>query len=132
MNLVYVASPYSHPEARVREKRHQLVRDWINRAMAADHGAIYYSPIAHHHMCAVQWGLPTEYDFWRERDEFMIGLSNRVVVLKLLGWEESAGIAAEVAYAEQIGAPVEYRDPIDAYAELPTPLGVVDADGSGP
>jgi hypothetical protein len=35
-----------------------------------------------------------------------------MVVLKLGGWEESVGIAAEIKIAEDLGIPVTYMEPV--------------------
>ena len=62
-HLIYVASPYSHADARVREQRF----DAACRAAAAlmRDGQRVFSPVAHSAPIA-RYGLPTDWAFWEE------------------------------------------------------------------
>lgn len=109
MRRIYLASPYSHSAAFVRLDRFNAVCRAAGELMGQ--GNIVFSPIAHSHPIALQCALPLGWDFWHAFDCAFIEWADAVVVLKLPGWEESVGIKAEIAIAEQLGKPVEYMEP---------------------
>lgn len=103
--LVYLASPYSHPDPRVVFQR------WWDTIRAAarllERGMLVYSPIAHTHHIAATCGLRGDFEFWRRFDEAMIDRCDRCIVLLLPGWMSSKGMEAEVARFEAQGKPIE-------------------------
>jgi hypothetical protein len=54
--------------------------------------------------------LPTDWPFWRRIDEHFIGLSEKLVVARMEGWEASHGVTDEIEIAKALGKPVEYID----------------------
>jgi len=107
--LIYLASPYTHPDSEVRENRFESVCKATAALIAK--GYYVFSPIASSHPIAVKYNLPTPYHFWQEFNELMISRSDYVVVLELDGWKESVGVSAERAFAERIGKPIFFADP---------------------
>lgn len=104
--ILYLASPYSHESPEVREHRYRIA---CSKTAALIHaGHVVYSPIVHSHVLHRDHGLDGDWEFWREQDEHMIGLCEKVLVLRILGWEESKGVAAEIEIAKRLGKPVEY------------------------
>lgn len=106
--MIYLASPYSHPDAVVRQKRF----DAACRAAAAllRVGFPVFSPIAHSHPIA-QHGVPSTWEFWRHVDHHYLRQCRAVVVLRLPGWEQSVGVRAEIELARRWGIPVIEVDP---------------------
>lgn len=108
--MIYLASPYSHEDAAIREQR-------ANEAAAAalaliTRGHSIYSPIASwHHWCQI-WGLPFEYETWASQDRGMIEAASELWVLMLPGWRESRGIAAELTHAQVMSKPVKFVEPL--------------------
>ena len=118
--LVYLASPYSHPERSVRAQRFEAV---CRAAAKLMNGGVYlYSAISHSHPIAEAGSLPLGWDFWGAYDRAILSCCNKVIVLRLDGWRESKGVQAEIAIAAEQGIPVEYID------EEPPPPGSTDAD----
>lgn len=111
-DLLYLASPYSHPDASVREARFQAAA----RAAAwlFQRGHMVFSPIAHAHPIALHGGLALGWQHWGRFDSLMLEKCNVLFVLTLDGWRESAGIAAEIAEAERLRMPVRYMVPAGA------------------
>ena len=108
-DLVYLATPYSHERPAVREHRFNVV----NR-VAADlmrDGVHIYSPISHTHPIAMAGDLPKGWDFWEQYDRAVLAACMKVIVLRQEGWEESKGVAAEIAIAREMGLPVEFIAP---------------------
>lgn len=107
--LIYLASPYSHPDPEVREKRFRDVCHAAGRLMRL--GLHIYSPIAHSHPIAMQTDLPTSWEFWSAYDEAIISRCSEVRVLTIAGWETSIGITAEIEIANRLGIPVTFEKP---------------------
>lgn len=107
IGMIYLACPYSHPDPRVREYRFEAANWAAAKLMSEGHHV--FSPISHSHPIA-QYGLPKNWDFWRDYDELFVKLCTRVVVLKLDGWRKSVGVMAEIALADEIGKPWEFMD----------------------
>lgn len=106
--MIYLASPYSHPDATVRERRFREVCRAAACMLRAGHSV--FSPIVHGHPL-VAHGLLTDWGFWEPFDRRHIERCDEVVVLMLEGWEESVGVAAEVRIAGELGLPVRYLAP---------------------
>lgn len=104
--LIYLASPYSHPEAEVRQQRFETVCHVAAKLMAE--GKHVFSPIAHTHPIALKGDLPLGFDYWEEFDRKMIAACGELWVVRMDGWETSKGVKAEVGIAGELGIPVKY------------------------
>lgn len=107
--MIYLASPYSDADPAVMEQRFDAVCRKAGELM--NRGHVVYSPIAHCHPIAVRVDLPRTWDFWQRFDRGMLRNARELWVLKLPGWETSAGVAAERAIATELGIPVVEIDP---------------------
>jgi len=103
--MIYLASPYSHPNPAIREQRFQAACRAAARLMRA--GNLVFSPIAHGHSIAAH-GLPTDWRFWERFDREQLARCDEVVVLTMDGWRESAGVQAEIRIAGELSKPVRY------------------------
>lgn len=103
--MIYLASPYSHPDAAVRQQRFEsacrAAAELIRR------GHVVFSPIAHSHSIA-QHGLPVDWRFWEAQDRRLLAACDELWVLTLDGWRESRGVQAEIAIARAAGKPVRF------------------------
>ena len=108
--MIYLASPYSHPDPAIRELRFRAVCLYAAKLMGQ--GVNVYSPIAHTNPIAVMGDLPKGWDFWKQYDEWFISRCNSVVVLMIDGWKESVGVQAEIAMAKEFGKPVSFVDDV--------------------
>ena len=104
--LVYLASPYSHPNPNVREMR--FIAACHAAADLMRQGYRVFSPIAHGHSIAVRSPLPETWDFWREQDFAVLRHCDRLFVLTLSNWIRSVGVRAEIEIMRELGKPVEY------------------------
>lgn len=105
--MIYLASPYSHPDAMIREQRiHAVCR---MAALLMQQGQVVFAPIVHGHPL-VGHGLPTDWPFWERFDREHLRRCDELVVLMLEGWQESVGVAAEIRIAAEFGKPVRYID----------------------
>lgn len=99
----YLASPYTHPSALVREQRYLDLRDYAGPLMAI--GYYVYAPILNTHPIAGRYGLPMEFEWWEGFNRAFIERSAGVVVADMDGWRESRGVAHEIALARELGLP---------------------------
>lgn len=104
--MIYLATPYTDPDPAVMEERFNRACEIAGRLMAQ--GLIVFSPVAHTHPIAVRCGLPRGFDYWERYDRALLAAASKLLVAKLPGWERSAGIAAEIKIAEELGIPIEY------------------------
>ena len=108
--LIYLAGPFTHKDEAVKEQRFEAFN-------AASHklfmdGYAVYSPISMCWPIAKQCGMPTDFAWWSWYNRLMISKCDKLIVLRLPGWEESVGVAGEIKIAEELGIPIEYMDPV--------------------
>ena len=58
-----------------------------------------YSPIVHCHELSLKYHLPTEFIFWRDYNFDMLRRCDDFLILKIPGWDQSKGVAAELELA---------------------------------
>ena len=114
--MIYIASPYSHPDPAVREARFQAACHAAAELMRQ--GKIVFSPISHSHGIA-RYGLPKDWAYWEACDRKHLEACDELVVLTLDGWQESVGVQAEIQIARQLGKPVSFLEPNRVAAENP-------------
>jgi len=108
--LVYLACPYTHPDGSMRQQRYLAA----TRAavVLTQKGLFVFSPITHSHPMAQCSELPGTWEFWRDIDRAFISCCHTMYVLRLEGWEDSRGVAEEVAIAGGFGIKVDYIDEV--------------------
>ena len=101
--LIYLASPYSHPDPAVVHYR--FIQTGAVLAKAIEHGHLMFSPIVHSHPIAdlISWDpinhAEGELSGWMKYDFDFIDKCDELWVLQLDGWKESRGVKAEVMFA---------------------------------
>ena len=107
-SLIYLATPYSHPDAAVREQRYREVNrvavDLVRKGMHI------FSPISHSHALAVAGDLPKSWEFWETHCRAVLQACGGMFVLMQEGWKESVGVQAEIGLATEMGLPVAYLE----------------------
>src|SRR5688572_26917220 len=100
----YIASPYSHPDVRVRIERYSQVLEACS--LHAKVGRFVFSPIVCWHPAALHHDLPCGWDFWSGYDEVMIRNAIGVRTLLIDGVLESVGVKAEEELCFKLGKPI--------------------------
>lgn len=107
--VVYLGTNYTDYHAGLDEAAERAA-EIASRLM--ERGLRVFSPICHSHAIAMAGSLdPKDPEFWREQDAWAVDAASALVVAKLPGWEESRGLAHEIAAFEAAGKPVVYIDP---------------------
>lgn len=108
--IVYLASPYTDPDKAIEQERFEDAQLYVARNVRSDH--VLFSPIVYCHELAKLGSMPGNAAFWFEFNFHMLMACDKVVVLQLNGWDKSIGVAAEIAYANVHGKPVEFAQPV--------------------
>lgn len=115
----YLASPYTHPDPRIREWRaHQAMA--AAAKLAADRIWVY-SPIAHNHEMCIRHELPFTFEWWDVWNKVMIRASAGIIVLTLPGWDRSVGVEAELRFALELKLPIQYYGWLHPEPTFPEP-----------
>jgi nucleoside 2-deoxyribosyltransferase len=108
--IIYLASPYSHPDQRVLQDRCNAAQKATAKLMREGHTVI--SPIAHSHGVAdfLTDNLRLDGDFWMEQDLPLLARCDEMTVLCLKGWENSKGVKREIEFASRRGIPTSFLE----------------------
>jgi hypothetical protein len=104
--MIYLASPYSHEDPAIRQARYEAVRAFTCELL--QQRKVIFSPIVYCHGIAVELGLPTDASYWKSFNMTFLRKADALYVLKLEGWEYSAGVKVETATAGLLAIPVLY------------------------
>lgn len=106
--LIYLACPYTHKYESVMEDRTQKATKVA--AMLMEDRNNVFSPLTHSHALVshMEEDLQTSFSFWLSRDLQIIDFCTHVYVLMLDGWDESKGVAVEIAYAKEWNIPIKF------------------------
>ncbi|MFI5342634.1 MAG: DUF1937 family protein [Chlamydiales bacterium] len=107
MCVAYLSCPYFDPDSLVKEMRHTIVNRVAFELMSK--GIMVYSPLTHN-LPIDRLGIHGNWVTWKDFDHAMLSRCNRLIVLKLPGWEISKGVAAEIACAEKLEIPIEWME----------------------
>lgn len=107
--VVYLASPYSHPNREVLEGRAEAVSRIA--ALLFEAGVLVYSPIAHSHTIAAVGDLPTDFAFWDRYNRAMLERCDALFVVAIPGYDLSVGVAGEMQIARDLEIPVFVFEP---------------------
>lgn len=116
MMLAYLATPYSKYKAGIEQAFIDAAK-LAARLMQA--GINVYSPIAHTHPIAIYGEIdPYDLTLWLELDRAMMSKCDTLIVAHMDGWEQSSGVAHEIAFFAHAGRPVFDLDCDTLHMEL--------------
>jgi hypothetical protein len=105
--MIYLASPYSHPDPLVRQVRFDAACRAAAKLIHA--GQPVFAPIIQGHPL-VRYGVPSDWTFWEPLAHDYLRRCDEVVVLTFDGWRESEGVQSEMAMAADFGKRVVWLD----------------------
>lgn len=108
--MIYLASPYTHPDQKVRETRFHESCKLAGRLMQKGHKI--FSPIAHSHPISLSCGLPTIWKFWKKHDIEFLKWCTQLWIAQFDGWDKSVGVKKEMEIAKRFNKPIYYVEPI--------------------
>ncbi len=117
--MIYVASPYSHPDLAVRGDRYQKVMDYCYHCLLNKINV--YSPILHFHAMSLRFQLPATQEPYHRHNVEMMEICEDMHVLALDGWRESRGLADEIRFFRRWTKPIKLVNPNDPTDIHPLP-----------
>ena len=112
--IAYCGCPYSDPDPNIRKFREQAVTQMVFDLRKQ--GIYVYSPITHN-MPIDRLGVFGDFKSSMEFDHNMLARCDKLLVLKLPGWQNSKGLAAEIAFAKSQNIPIEEIEPSSDFLE---------------
>lgn len=107
--MIYLASPYSHPDPEiVRERYAKTLKATAELLLRRK---IVFSPIVHCHQMALIYKMPTSAEYWKQYNHGMLLAALELYVLQIRGWDTSPGVAYEISVATELGLPITYIKP---------------------
>jgi len=106
MKKIYLVSPYSHEDERIRKERYDKAIDATTELIKK--GYIVFSPIVHCHPLALKHNLPGDHKYWKEYDQAFIEWADEGHVLCIPGWIDSTGVFADVKALRILNKPIRY------------------------
>ena len=106
---VYLAVPYTTNDDLIKADRVSKV-DKVAARLILD-GVSVYSPISSSHPLSLRMvgdERSKTWDLWQQVDVPFLLACDKLMVLKLKGWEMSVGVTDEIAIAEMMGIEIEY------------------------
>ena len=104
--LIYIASPYSHSESKVRDENYIKVAKFAAELCAE--GKVAISPIVYGHTLASLKEMRTDWEFWMDFCFSLLDRCEGLIVYKMDGWDKSRGVTAEIEFAEKKGIEISY------------------------
>jgi hypothetical protein len=122
--LIYLASPYSHPDPAIRQQRYEAVlkstADLISRGFHVFSPITYIHSIVEHLMATKDETRFTDYYLFKNGEDFdtdMIRHCEAFWILTINGWKESIGVKVETELAKKLKLPISHVD-IDGNIDL--------------
>lgn len=104
--MIYLASPYSHPNPRVREDR--AYQAGCFAALLRRRDIPVFAPIPFWHHLAIEHNLPKDAASWWRYNRTFLAHCSDLYVLKLEGWSVSQGVMMEIDFATDLYMPTHY------------------------
>jgi uncharacterized protein DUF1937 len=106
--MIYLASPYKSSDPRVMVERYDAALKYTASLIQQGHRVfctVVYTHPLNQLVGQLGWGFWKPFDFW------FLARCDKVIVLKLPGWQESVGVEQEIEAARMLGLPVEFAEP---------------------
>ena len=109
--VIYLASPYSSPDPTIQQQRYEEAEKFAVKLIQA--GEPVFSPIAYAAPLAHKFGMGRDFGTWRGFNMALLKVAKKLYVLKIEGWQQSRGVQAEIAFAQENNIPIEFKEPWD-------------------
>lgn len=106
--MIYIASPYSHPDPKIEEQRYFRACDFTDSLLRSGHVA--FSPIVYCYPISKRLELGGQAEVWLWFNMSMMRRAEAVYCLQLDGWKESKGVGIELRLARALNMPVVNYD----------------------
>ena len=104
--MIYIASPFTDSDPQVELLRYKLTMHYTARLTSE--GALCFSPIVYAYPMHREYSLSGAFLYWQRFNDFILSSCSAVHVLQLAGWQDSLGVAHEIAEARRLEMPITY------------------------
>lgn len=104
VNLIYLASPFSHINPAVRQHRFEQARRFTIEGLRE--GLAVFSPIVYG--MDMEKEIGTAFEPWQDLNDTLIRACDGVWCLCLDGWKDSRGVRHELELAHELGKPISF------------------------
>ena len=104
--VIYLASPYSHPDPEVMQLRFHEIS--LKAAELVKEGYVVLSPITYGHTLVEHLTMPTDFEFWQSFCISLLAKCDQMAVYEMVDWEKSRGVLNEIKYAQANNIPIKY------------------------
>lgn len=108
-NMIAITGPYNHQDPMVKEERVNIITSACLTLLLSGKTAITpltYGLMLIEHSKKKGVEIPDTFNYWEKFCLDFIESSDEVYVLNIDGWEDSKGVAAEIAKAKECNIPV--------------------------
>ena len=102
--VYYLASPFTAKSKDLERQRYEDVEYAAH--LLYERGYVLIEPIASAYSKSLRFNLPSDYNYWAERDRKLIEISDGIIIANIDGWLESVGVLDEMVHAIRLGKPV--------------------------
>lgn len=129
--IIYLASPYTHPDPEVRERNFRDVSKVA--AVLNAQGVVAFSPITYGHTLLEFKEMPHDWAFWKNFCLSFLQHCDKLVVCKMDGWEKSNGVTEEMKFAQENGIEIGFIEMQDGEmkSKVFMSVNVVSAEHAG-
>jgi hypothetical protein len=107
--VIYIASPYNHPEDSVRIENYEKVAR-LSAKMVAE-GGVVISPISYgHNLLNFYENFPYDWQFWENFCLSLLSKCDELLVYQIEGWDKSRGVLSEIEFATKNNIPITYLE----------------------
>lgn len=107
---IYIASPYSHVDPAVREKRFKDVTE-IAAHLFVRYDCVFLLPITQGHLLAQLGEIESDFERWKTQSLGMLSVCDEMWVIMLNGWKKSKGVGEEIKFAKENKIKLRYINP---------------------
>ncbi len=107
--IIYVASPYNHPDDSIRVENYKKVSKYTADLIAS--GQVAMSPIAYGHPLLDFTEMPYDWEFWSNFCISFLKKCEEMHIFMIDGWDKSRGVAEEIEYCVKNSIPIKYIEP---------------------
>ncbi len=108
--ILYVAAPYAHSQAEVREHRFRQACRAAAKLIEAN--IVVFSPLSHSVPIA-EFLDEKPHEFWMHQDTAILDLCSELLIVGLDGWQQSAGVKEEMFFALKKNMPITLIEEAD-------------------
>lgn len=112
MPMIYLAAPYTHPSALIQEERVRTTAEAVDILLSQGYDCIFAPTVYGHALEKFGAGMTArKHGFWMSQCMHMLQCADELMILPLVGWRESRGIAEEVRFARAVGKQILVPEP---------------------